>query len=326
MQTIKVGSNRIQLDITSELSEYHFDNDRWTSGKLIASSPFRSDRAPSFFVNLDGEYAGTWGDSGAYEDEYARGNFVKLIALLNDFSYEEACEYLIDKYGALYSAKESEPIRIERPSLRLNRRPIKTIDNPIIEAVSPYLIGRGIAPAVQRMFGVGYDEEFPGYTAIPLRTEGGQTASVFYRRSSIRDKRFFYNENGEQKSRLLFGADQMGEITVICEGIIDAMSWETLGYPALAVGGASISADQVELLKRGGISRLYLAGDNDRQGYRLNRQIERELRGYVEMYEIDYGKEKDANDALLRRGIQYMHDIFDNAAPISALELSQLRA
>src|SRR5699024_12667109 len=72
------------------------------------------------------------------------------------------------------------------------------------------------------------------------------------------------------------------EITVICEGIIDAMSWETLGYPALAVGGASISKEQIDIIRRGGVRKLYLAGDNDEQGRRLNEQIARALRWDVE--------------------------------------------
>jgi len=322
MQTIKVGRHRVQLDIAAELSDYHFDNARWSADKLIASSPFRDDRAPSFYVTLEGEYAGVWGDSGSYVDEYSKGNFVKLIALLNGYSYEEACDYLVDKYGALYSVKEGEEIRLEQPRLRLNKRPVLTIDNPITPAVSPYLIRRGIAPDVQERYGVGYDEHYRGYTAIPLRTEGGDVSSVFYRRSSMTDKRFFYSEEGEQKSRLLFGIDQAGEQAIICEGIIDAMSWETMGYSALAVGGSSISMEQVEMIRRSGIKRLYLAGDNDEQGRRLNRQIAEALRGYVEMYEIDYGEEKDANAALLRQGIRFMHDTVSNARPLRAISVS----
>src|SRR5690625_4347048 len=147
MQTIKVGNQHIQLDIVDELSSYNFDNARWTSDKLIASSPFRDDKAPSFFVNLDGDYAGTWGDSGAYGDELSSGNFVKLIALLNGITYEDTADMLIDKHGALYTLESGGKFRIESPTISEGVNPIKTIDNPITSAVSPYLIRRGIAPA-----------------------------------------------------------------------------------------------------------------------------------------------------------------------------------
>ena len=321
MTIIKVGDKSVELNIEEELREYSFDNARWQSDKLVASSPFRSDHAPSFFVNLEGEYAGTWGDSGAVEYEYTSGNFVKLITLLNGFSYEEAGDYLLDKYGSLYDArKEGEPIRIRRPKLRETVRPLKTIDNPIKQAISPYLVRRGICPRVQAMYGVGYDGGMRGFTAIPIRTEVGTVANVFYRSTS--GKRIYYAENAMPKNRLVFGADLIGEITILCEGVIDALSWETLGYSAIAVGGASISRDQAEIIKRSAAKRVYLAGDNDEQGRELNRQACRELRGYKELFSIDYGKKKDANDALLSpKGVRMMQDIFENAEKINTIRL-----
>src|SRR5690625_4272080 len=125
---INIRGHSVQIDIADELSAYHFDNARWTADKLIASSPFRDDRAPSFFVNLSGELAGAWGDSGALDYEYASGNFVKLIALLRGISYEESADYLIEKYGALYEIKPDEPIRLRPISLREPVRHVKTLD------------------------------------------------------------------------------------------------------------------------------------------------------------------------------------------------------
>src|SRR5699024_3685488 len=146
---------------------------RWQSDKLIASSPFRDDRAPSFFVNLSGELAGVWGDSGALDYEYASGNFVKLIALLRGISYEESSDYLIEKYGALYEIKPDEPIRLRPISLREPVRQVKTLDNPITQAVSPYLLKRGITEEGQRQAGGGYDGQYGGCTAMTWMTEGG---------------------------------------------------------------------------------------------------------------------------------------------------------
>ena len=325
MTILNIRGHSVQIDIESELREYGFGhNARWTPDKLIASSPFRDDNTPSFFVNLTGEYAGTWADSGSIDEQYSRGNFVALIAHLRGESYEEAGDYLLEKYGTLYEIKPDEPIRLARPKLRKGRRRILTIDNPIKQAVSPYLVRRGICPRVQELYGVGYDEEHFGFTAFPLRTETGKVANVLYR--STRGKRFFYAREGTPKNRLLFGADIADEIAILNEGIIDALSWETLGYSALAVGGASISSDQIEIIKRSRIKRLYLGGDNDEQGRNLNARAAEALRGYVELYTIDYGKEKDANDALLRQGIQYMHDIYERAEPIRAIDPIRLRA
>lgn len=319
MELVNVGDKTVQIDIADELSAYHFDNARWQTDKLIASSPFRDDRAPSFFVNLSGEYVGTWGDSGALDYEYARGNFVKLIALLRGETYEEAAEYLIDKYGALHEINPSEPIRIKRPELRKNERPIKTIDNPITPATSPYLLKRGISEEVQRQAGVGYDEQYRGFTAIPWMMEGGDISTVFYRRTA--GKQFFYNAEGTPKSRLVYGIDRAQERAVMVEGPIDALSWETAGMSAIAVGGASLSREQVEIIKRSRIKRLYLGGDNDRQGAKLNEQIRKELRGYVELYSVEYGEEKDANAVLVRQGVSGLRSIIREAEPLTAFQI-----
>src|SRR5699024_11208536 len=156
MEILNIGDKTVQIDIASELSDYHFDNARWTANKLIASSPFRDDRAPSFFVNLSGELAGAWGDSGALDYEYASGNFVKHIALLRGMSYEESADYLIEQTSALYEIMQHEPIRLSPISLRELVRHVKLLDNLITQAVSPYFLKRGISEEVQRRAGVGY--------------------------------------------------------------------------------------------------------------------------------------------------------------------------
>jgi len=324
MQAIKIRGQELLVDIEEELSAYQFDNARWQADKLIANSPFRDESRPSFFVNLSGEFAGTWADSGAIDDEMASGNFAKLIALLDGMPIEDAERYLIDKYGVGQAHKPNEPIRLKKPSLRLNDR-FKVLDNPVKQATSPYLIRRGISAQVQELYGIGYDNQFKGFTAFPIFTAEGKLASVFYRRSSFNDKRFFYHREGLPKNRLLYGIHLAEDYAILNEGFIDALSWETLGYPALAVNGARISREQVEMIKRSPIKTIYLAGDNDEAGRRLNRQAYEALRGYVDLYLIDYGNKKDANEALLSPdGIQRLNNVFDNAKRISLLDCPSL--
>src|SRR5699024_49547 len=322
MRTIKIRGQSVDVDIVDELSDHTFDNARWQAGKLIASSPFRQERAPSFFVNLEGEYAGTWGDSGAHDDEYAKGNFVKLIALLNDIAYEDAERYILDKYGVTSAHKPDELIRLKTPKLMARRAPNKPIINSVTPAISPYLSRRGISADVQIKHGIGYNEAYPGYTAMPIRTAAGEVANVFYRRSSFRDKRFHYERGAAPKNRLLFGAHMPGEEAILVEGIIDALSWETVGYPAYAVGGARISREQVEIIKRSPTRRIYVAGDNDEQGRMFNRQVIEVLRGYVELYAIDYSDKKDANAALMSPlGVREMYAMIDEASPIQSMRI-----
>lgn len=314
MAILNIRNHSVQVDIESELREYDFGHKaRWTSDKLIASSPFRDDSAPSFFVNLSGEYAGTWGDSGALDEQYSRGNFVALIAYLQGVGYDEAEEYLLDKYGVLYEMNpdSSEPIRIKAPKLEDNR--IKRIDldaDIITQATSPYLTSRGISAEVQRKFSIGYGEDIPGYTAFPWYDTSERLSSVKYR--STRDKKFFYEKGATPVSTLVYGLDffagRAGESesdeAVLCEGEIDALSWETAGIPAIALGGAYLSDEQSDLIKRSRIRRIYLGGDNDKQGEKLNAQVVRELGGFVELVEIGHGAHNDANDVLSAEGVE----------------------
>src|SRR5699024_10328219 len=126
-------------------------------------------------------------------------------------------------------------------------------------------------------------------------------------RSSFTDKRFFYEQGGAPRGRLLFGAHVVGDVAILCEGIIDAMSWETAGFSALAVGGARLSRDQAEIIKRSRERKIYISGVNDEQGREFSRQATELLQGYVEISEVDYGEYKDANEVLTQEGVETLH-------------------
>lgn len=321
MAEIRIQGHIVEIDIAEELSEYEFGNTpSWGADKLIASSPFRTDNAPSFFVNLTGEYAGTFGDSGAIDDEYARGGFVKLTSLLRNISYEEACEYLIGKYGVLHEIRPDEPIRLRHPKLISNPSSISYIEtNPIVEATSPYLLKRGITAETQEIFGVGYGRNVKGYTAIPWHSPEGRLANVKYR--STKGKKFFYEDGSTPINKLVYAVDLAEEDAVLVEGEIDAMSWREAGVTSIAIAGSHLSDEQVEIIKRSRIKRMYLGGDNDVQGRKLNAQAVRELRGFVELRNVDYGKEKDANDVLLRHGALTLINIKENSEYVSNITL-----
>lgn len=308
MAQIKIRGHTVPIDVESELREYDFGyNARWSADKLVASSPFRTDQSPSFFVNLSGEYAGTWGDSGALDENYSRGNFVALIAHLRGIGYDEASDYLLEKYGILYETKVGEQVRLTSVKIRSNTEKRYAIVNTVTPAVSPYLIRRGISAQVQAEYGIGYNPQHKGYTAIPWHyADTGEIATVKYR--STKDKRFFYEKGATPVRKLVYGLYEINrrseDYAVLVEGEIDALSWATAtaGIPAIALGGSHISREQADLIKRSSIRKLYLGGDNDEQGRRLNNNVTEVLRDYVELYTVEYGAYKDANEALLDGG------------------------
>lgn len=299
MALVTIRNQTLNINIAEELSEFDFGYDAiWRTEKLISRSPFRDDHRPSFYVHLDGEHAGTWGDSGSGQ----KGGLLALLAELRGETTEDVADYLTAKYGA--PTKPGEPFRIIAPKLRT--RPTHKTPEPVTQAVSPYLRTRGISDEVQRLYAVGYSERAPGFTAIPWHTPDGKLANIKYR--STRGKDFFYVKGATPIAELVYGLDAINERgeteAVLCEGEIDVMSWRTAGVPAIAVGSASISPQQVDAIKRSSLRVLALGGDNDAAGRRLNERAEKALRSYLRICEVDYGAYNDANDVLRAEGAE----------------------
>lgn len=326
MTVLRIIGKQVDVDIEAELRQYSWERERWTADKLIACSPFRSDSTPSFFVNLE---SGGWADSGGI-GEYTNGNILTLIGYIRGTSPYEAGEYLIDKYGTLYDISEGTDgnvsLHIETPKLRDNAPSVRQIDGEnVTQAISPYIKSRGIGDEVQKMFGIGYGEGHEGFTAIPWHTTSGRLANVKYRSTS--EKRFFYESKATPVTTLVYGLDVASgrDTAVIVEAEIDSLSWWTAGIPAVALGGAHINDRQAEMIMREGFSEIYLGGDNDKQGRKLNRMLADKLKGTAQLYEIDYGEEKDANDVLQRVGVDGLRDMITQASPIQAIGSPQIR-
>lgn len=302
MPNISVNGRQVDVDITAELSQYEWTRARWTSDKLLSASPFRADNHPSFMANLDGEYAGTWLDSGAIDPDYSSGNFVKLLAFLRDESYEEAAEYLIEAYAA---PEQSDSFIM--PTLQLAqgpRQPI-VISEDIIgrhRGISEYLRDeRGISEKVQRFFGVG---STGSAVLLPWRHADGRLATVKYRR--IDSKLFWYARDAEPVKRCVFGIDKIWRHelreAVICEGEIDSFSWYVAGMPAVATGGANVTQRQIDLIRASPLESVILAADNDEAGAKWARTLTEGLRGSVKLSKVTVPIGKDSNEYAVNGG------------------------
>src|SRR5699024_10843251 len=192
MPIIKIQGVEMDVDIRGELEEFSWVRPRWSESKLIAASPIRYVCTPTFMVILDGEYAGTFVDSGAYDADYESGNFPKLLAFLRDETYEETCDYLFE----IYAPNEESKTRLEVPEVSL--KPAKTritFDDSILSELayrSPYLGRRGITEKVQRFMGVGYNRGSRA-VSMPWRHADGKLANIKYRKTQ--GKTFWYQRN-----------------------------------------------------------------------------------------------------------------------------------
>lgn len=292
MQIIKTDGHTLMLDIAEYLeSEFSWNNAKWTEEKLICCSPFRDERHPSFYVNLDNDYSGFFGDSGSGE----RGNLVMLVSLLRDVAYEEALEELVELF---------EPQVGKQFNLVMDLR--EPVRNSYVETVqhskSEYLLNRGISFETQEVYGTA---EQGRRVVFPYVDGAGKTRNVKYR--SISKKRFDYAEQGEDIFRLWYGMDVVYRLrpttVVLCEAEIDAMTWHSSkGLVGISSGNASVSEDQIELLLKLGVENFVLSYDADDVGKKVVDKLIKILYTKGNLFTTAFRGEHDANDCWVKTG------------------------
>lgn len=317
MPKISINGQEVDIDIEDEIGQFPWLRPRWSSEKLIAASPFRYDKTPSFFVNLE---TGGWHDSGAYDIEYESGNLPKLLAFLRDETYEETCDYLIELYGVRDEDRSGDvtiaPITLKKPETRIS---IDEVTLSPYRFRHKYLGRRGISERVQRFMGVGYSKTDKAVT-MPWRHPDGSLANVKYRK--VYGKVFWYERGAAPVRNLVYGIDKVYKHrltrVVVCEAEIDALSWMTAGMPAIALGGTTVTDKQLDIIRKSPVESIVLAPDNDKPGDKMVRKLTDGLRGHmaIEIVKIP-AKHKDANEALVA-GVElselwtsYLHDLFD---------------
>jgi len=308
----------LSINVREELEFFEWKNAEWSDEKLIAASPFRVDRTPSFYVWLRDTptaKAGYWGDSGAYDAEYARGGLVKLLAFLRNETEAETAEYLANKYGGDALTDEDDdhwrlPV-LQLPQAKRHRKPL---DESVLPAQSsaahPYLLRRGISAETQRLFDCRFDAE-ANAVALPWRLPSGKLANVKYR--TTWGKAFWYVKGGTYGlpwpiRDLVFGIDVVyrsrPDICAITEAEIDAMSVVEAGWAAVACGGVALGQPKVDVLIRAPVKEYVIFADNDKAGDKLRQQLAVALRGYgkrASVAKVD-ARWKDANEALVSGG------------------------
>lgn len=300
--TVRVRGQELEVDIRAELEQYEWRKARWTPEKLIACSPFRHERKPSFAVRLDN---GVWIDSGAYEQEWRQGNFVKLLAFLRNETERETEDYLLALYG---HHRNDSDLTLEHMNLdlTLERPEPRYLDPSILCGYAwrhPYLEReRGLGEEVQRKFRVGYCRKSRAVT-FPWFDRRGRLVNVKFR--SVYDKRFWYHSEGQPIRNHLYGIHAVhavgAEEVWVVESEIDALTLWQAGKAAVALGGARFSEEQRRLLLQSPAKTVVIATDNDKPGQRILCSIYDSLAGYLEVKKMHwpYSQCKDINDLLI---------------------------
>jgi len=290
-------------NIRTELEAFPWVRAIWSPDKLIAASPFRYDKTPSFYVYLVDTAtanAGSWGDPGADDPEWARGGFVKLMSFLRDETATETREYLRVKYGDGPPDETDEPTI--KPLALTIHEPYRPLPNTLLDRYQfrhPYLERRGISESVQRLMGIGYDRDRQA-VVIPWFNADGSLGNVKYRR--VDTKAFWYQRGGRPIREMVYGLNVIYARRIkraaIVEAEIDAMTLMSAGIPAIATGGTGFNGAKRELIVKSPLEEVIILRDNDAAGRTWRNRIIAELKDRVGLsIGIIRSGNKDVNEA-----------------------------
>lgn len=158
-----------------------------------------------------------------------------------------------------------------------------------------YMWKRKMTPAVVEIFDVGYDEKTQSIT-FPVRDIHGRC--LFVARRSVNTKFFNYPAGAEKPVYGLYELSQLPEYpkeVIICESMIDAIYFWTVGKYAVALNGLGNEL-QFKQLKEMPCRKFILCTDSDDAGMRARSRIRKNIRNkLITEYVLPEGR-KDAND------------------------------
>lgn len=294
---IEVAGQNLDVDVKEELEVFldQFQKIKLRDNKLQSCSPFRTEKTPSFAVNLDN---GSWIDSGANDEKYRKGHFIELLAFLMGVPLEEAEHYLVSKYGIIMKEVDNLQLKLNLSIGEEEKKFFKNEDLKQYMFRHPYLTNRGISEKTQKAFKIGYDVQNKA-VVIPWTDKKGQIINIKFR--SIDTKRFFYAKGGQRIKDHLFGLHFIHKLgcteAVIVESETDCLYLWSLGIPAIACGTASLSDVQFDLIKQSPLTSIIIGSDNDVAGRRFKEYLKYKLVGKFRVFDISIpDRYKDIND------------------------------
>jgi 5S rRNA maturation endonuclease (ribonuclease M5) len=304
---MKIKGQELDINYYEELEPYldKFERMQIRGEELTACSPLRDERRPSFSINLG---TGLWIDRGG-EGINSRGNIVSLLAHLRQETYEETADYLLEVYGhILDNADElTLDLQLELEPAEVTLLAQEKYENRINKP-SEYLKSRKIDIETQKLFNTGISEKGDAI-CLPWHDWRGRIINMKYRK--INSKEFWYSSGGQPVKKHLYGLFLVLELhkkqrrynktlspVYLVESEIDALCLWSIGKPAIAFGGSSISEQQQGLIvDKLSDCELILATDNDKVGQKFRKVLAKELGGYFIIKELEIPEGyKDVNE------------------------------
>lgn len=159
----------------------------------------------------------------------------------------------------------------------------------------PYMWKRKMTPEVVEIFDIGYDEKTRSIT-FPVRDVQGRC--LFVARRSVVTKFFNYPAGAEKPVYGLYELsclDHYANEVIICESMIDAIYFWTVGKYAVALNGLGNEL-QFKQLRDMPCRKFILCTDSDEAGMKARSRIKKNVRNkLITEYILPPGR-KDAND------------------------------
>lgn len=159
----------------------------------------------------------------------------------------------------------------------------------------PYMWKRKMTPEVVEIFDIGYDEATKSIT-FPVRDKTGHC--LFVARRSVVTKFFNYPAGAEKPVYGLYELSQLDKYpaeVIICESMIDAIYFWTVGKYAVALNGLGNEL-QFKQLREMPCRKFILCTDSDDAGMKARARIKKNVRNkLITEYVLPEGR-KDAND------------------------------
>lgn len=178
------------------------------------------------------------------------------------------------------------------------KEPIKYVSEAELDGyryIHPYMYKRGLTDEIIELFDIGYDKDTECIT-FPVRDITGGT--LFVARRSTKSKFFSYPSGVEKPLYGLYELSQVSNLSevIICESMLDALSFWTIGKYAAALNGLGTDLQFMQLRELP-CRKLILATDSDDAGMKARERIRKKLAGtkIITEYIFPDGR-KDANE------------------------------
>ena len=221
--------------------------------QIIIHCPFHEDRRESCSINLD---KGVWICFAGC----GQGGLKYFIKKYTGKSWEELNEdFQVQTYDLDFNWFDEVSDNEQADTVSVPEVTLDIEDNHLI-------YNRGFS--YESILKWGCKTNKYGDFMIPVEDMDSNVKGWITRRRSAIPKYLF--TKGFSKSKVLFGINQLynTDMLYIVEGALDCMWLNQHGYSSVAVLGASISKNQINLLSKLNPSEVVLALDNDEAGAR----------------------------------------------------------